>query len=83
MSNRYETLDVTLNLNNSNLANNNSKKFNTIDLVDNSQLSAVGENDERYLFIYQRVNKFRDLYFKNEKLRKELKLINVKLNEKL
>jgi hypothetical protein len=31
----------------------------------------------------KRVNKFRELYFKNEKLRQELKLLNVKLNEKL
>lgn len=30
-----------------------------------------------------RVNKFKELYFKNEKLRKELKLLNEKLNEKL
>lgn len=30
-----------------------------------------------------RVNKFKELYFKNEKLRKELKVLNEKLNEKL
>lgn len=29
------------------------------------------------------MNKFKELYFKNEKLRKELKILNEKLNEKL
>lgn len=51
MSQRYDTLDVTLNLNNSTLTNNNPKKFNTIDFGENAQVSAVGENDERYFSI--------------------------------
>lgn len=43
MSNRYETLDVTLNLNNSNIMNPTPKKFaNTIDFGEKSQLSAPG-----------------------------------------
>lgn len=46
MKNRYETLDVSVDLNNSTINNNsNPKKFATIDFGEKSQLTTIGEND--------------------------------------
>ena len=35
------------------------------------------------IYFIERVKKFRELYFKNQKLRKQLKLLNNRLNQRL
>lgn len=69
MTNRYETLNVSLQTDN----RNSSRLIKTIDVEqpDNDSDHDQTEHDERYhhLFIF-RVNKFKELYYKNEKLRR-------------
>lgn len=42
MKNRYDTLDVNVNLNQSTVNSLSPKKFNTIDFGDQSQLAIIG-----------------------------------------
>jgi hypothetical protein len=53
MTNRYETLDVSVNLNNSSSIVKESPKRlnNTIDFGDRTQGSSIAENDERYFYL--------------------------------
>lgn len=41
MTQRYETLDVTVNLDNSTVKNTHANKFSTVDFGESSHLSAV------------------------------------------
>lgn len=72
--NHSGTLDISLQTDNRRYDSRISK---TIDVDNRSEGSIdAGETDER-------VRRFRELYYKNEKLRKELKNLNLKLNDRL
>lgn len=79
---QYDTLNVSLQTDNRRYNERTSK---TIDVENDSdhEDDAGGESEERYVSVIGRVKRFRELYYRNEKLRRELKTLNAKLNERL